>query len=176
VLRTRYEIDRDFCAILPLTGEMERELAEIDKLLSDEKVFQLIKADLSKRYPRTTQTRRRSTPIEVVLRMLALKHLRSLSYEQVIKRVSESLILRQFCRVYLHPIPNKSIVIRRSKFIQVETLKQLNQRLTQLAIREKLTKGRKIRTGGTVVATNIHDPRDNSLLADGVRVLSRLLQ
>jgi IS5 family transposase len=33
-----------------------------------------------------------------------------------------------------------------------------------------------MRTDGTVVATNIHFPSDNSLLVDGVRVLTRLLQ
>jgi IS5 family transposase len=38
-----------------------------------------------------------------------------------------------------------------------------------------LTKGKKIRTDGTVVATNIHFPSDNSLLADGVKVISRML-
>jgi IS5 family transposase len=33
-----------------------------------------------------------------------------------------------------------------------------------------------MRTDGTVVETNIHFPSDSSLLVDGVRVLTRLLQ
>jgi IS5 family transposase len=61
---------------------MDEDLAEIDKLLSDEKLFQLLKADLSQRYPQTTKTGRNSTPVEVILRILVLKHLRSLSYER----------------------------------------------------------------------------------------------
>jgi IS5 family transposase len=33
-----------------------------------------------------------------------------------------------------------------------------------------------MRTDGTVVATNIHFPSDNSFFVDGVRVLTRFLQ
>jgi IS5 family transposase len=49
---------------------------EIDNILADEQLFQLIESDLSKRYPNTTKTGRSSTPVEVIFRMLALKHLR----------------------------------------------------------------------------------------------------
>jgi IS5 family transposase len=38
-----------------------------------------------------------------------------------------------------------------------------------------VTRGRKLRCDGTVVATNIHYPTDSSLLNDGVRVLSRTI-
>jgi transposase, IS5 family len=39
----------------------------------------------------------------------------------------------------------------------------------------KVTRGRKLRTDGTVVETNIHHPTDDTLLVDGVRVISRLV-
>jgi IS5 family transposase len=84
-------------------------------------------------------------------------------------------VLRQFCRIYFNPLPNKSTLIRWSNQIHQETLSQFNQRLTQIAIQLQITQGKKIRTDGTVVATNIHFPSDNSLLVDGVRVISRLL-
>jgi IS5 family transposase len=77
VLRIRYNTDPDFCAILHFIGELDEELSEIDKLLSDDKLLELIKSDLSQRYPQTTQTGRNSTPVEVIVRMLVLKHLRS---------------------------------------------------------------------------------------------------
>jgi transposase, IS5 family len=38
-----------------------------------------------------------------------------------------------------------------------------------------VTRGRKLRTDGTVVETNIHHPTDDALLADGVRIISRLV-
>lgn len=91
---------------------MDEQLAVIDHLLCDEKLLESIEADLSRRYPHTTKTGRKSTPVEVILRMLALKHLRCLSYEKTIKNVKESLILRQFCRIYFNPLPNKSTLIR----------------------------------------------------------------
>lgn len=77
MLRIRYDTDPDFGAILRFIGELDEDLAEIDKLLSDEKLLELIEADLSQRYPQTTQTGRNSTPVEVIVRMLVLKHLRS---------------------------------------------------------------------------------------------------
>ncbi len=77
MLRIRYDTDPDFGAILRFIGELDEDLAEIDKLLSDEKLLELIEADLSQRYPQTTQTGRNSTPVEVIVRMLVLKHLGS---------------------------------------------------------------------------------------------------
>lgn len=175
MLRKKYDIDREFSIILQLSGEMDEQTVLIDQLLGDDKLFELIEADLSKRYPLSTQTGRQSTPVEVILRMLALKHLRCLSYEKTLKNVRESLILRQFCRIYFNPLPSKSTLIRWSNQISQQTLEKFNQRLTQIATQLKITKGRKMRTDGTVVATNIHFPSDNSLLGDGVRIISRLL-
>ena len=154
---------------------MDDSINIIDKLLSDEHLFKLIELDLSKRYQNTTKTGRKSTPVEVILRMLALKHLRALSYEKTIATVKESLVLRKFCRIYFHSLPNKSTLIRWSNQICQQTLEQFNQRLTQIATDLHITKGKKIRTDGTVVCANIHFPSDNSLLVDGVKVISRLL-
>ena len=44
-----------------------------------------------------------------------------------------------------------------------------------LAFEHKVTRGRKLRTDGTVVETNISHRRDSALLNDGVRVLGRLV-
>jgi IS5 family transposase len=89
--------------------------------------------------------------------------------------VRDSLVLRQFCRVYLNPVPDDTTLIRWAALIQPETLEQFNRRLTQLASQLKVTRGRKLRTDGTLVETNIHAPSDSSLLADSVRVLGRTL-
>jgi IS5 family transposase len=84
-------------------------------------------------------------------------------------------VLRQFCRVYLQDVPDDTTLIRWAGLIQPETLEQFNSRLTELAFQLKVTRGRKLRTDGTVVETNIHPPSDSSLLADSVRVLGRTL-
>jgi len=175
MLQDRYETDKFFESILKLTNEMDPILAEIDRLLDDEELYQLIRNDLAKRFPQTEVTGRNSTPVEVILRMLAVKWLYSLSYEQTEYQVRDSLVLRQFCRVYLQDVPDDTTLIRWAGLIRPKTLERFNQRVTQLAAQLKVTRGRKLRTDGTVVETNIHPPSDSSLLADSVRVLGRTL-
>jgi IS5 family transposase len=55
-------------------------------------------------------------------------------------------------------------------------LAAFNERVSMLAKELKVTRGRKLRTDGTVVETNIAYPRDSKLLADGVRVLCRTIK
>jgi IS5 family transposase len=175
MLQDRYETDKFFDSILSLTNQMDPVLAQIDQLLEDEALYQLIRNDLAKRYPQTEQTGRNSTPVEVILRTLAVKRLYGLSYEKTEYQVRDSLVLRQFCRIYFNEVPDDTTLIRWASLIQPETLERFNQRLTQLATQLKVTKGRKLRTDGTVVETNIHHPSDSSLLTDSVRVLGRAL-
>lgn len=176
MLRDRYEIDKFFVEIQEFTSEMEPELAAIDKVLDDEVIYRMVKADLSQRYPKTKQTGRGSTPVEVILRMQVVKHLYNLSYEKTEKAVKDSLVLRRFCRVYFENVPDDTTLIRWANQIKPETLKRLHERVVTLATELKVTKGRKLRTDGTVVETNIHYPTDSNLLNDGVRVLSRHLK
>lgn len=91
---------------------MDPVLAQIDQLLDDEEIYQLIRNDLAKRFPQTDQTGRNSTPVEVVLRMMAVKRLYRLSFEQTEHQVRDSLVLRQFCRVYLNEVPVDTTLIR----------------------------------------------------------------
>jgi len=177
MLRNRYPVDPLFMAILELTNiTIAPELIEIDHILEDDEIFQRIKHDLSQRHPNTLLTGRNSTPVEVIIRELAVKHLYDWSYEDTFQFVSDSLVLRWFCRVYLHPVCSDKTLLRWANLIQPETLALFNEHLSTIACELKLTRGRKLRTDGTVVETNIHHPTDSSLLADGVRVLSRLVK
>lgn len=175
MLQDRYETDKFFDSILKLISQMDPILAQIDQLLDDEELYQMIRQDLAKRYPQTELTGRNSTPVEVVLRMLAVRRLYGLSYERTEYQVRDSLVLRQFCRVYFNEVPDDTTLIRWAQLIQPETLERFNHRLTQLATQLKVTKGRKLRIDGTVVESNIHYPSDSSLLADSVRMLGRTL-
>jgi IS5 family transposase len=83
--------------------------------------------------------------------------------------------LRQFCRLYLESAPDDTTLIRWANLIGAQTLAALNDRAVELARSLKVTRGRKLRTDGTVVETNIHYPTDDTLIADGVRVISRLV-
>jgi IS5 family transposase len=135
----------------------------------------MVKADLARRRPQTLSRGRHSTPVAVVLRMLVVKHLYKWSYEKTEQFVGDSITLRQFCRVYLESVPDDTVLIKWANLIQPETLQQLLAHIVGVAQRLQVTRGRKLRTDGTVVESNIHHPTDSSLLADGVRVLSRAL-
>ena len=173
MLREHYPVDKYFEEILEYIPDLSPELEKINSYLEDEKLYRLIQRDLAQRRPKTTQTGRNSTPVEVILRMLVVKRLYGTSYEETERQVSDSLRLRQFCRVYLNAVPDDTTLIRWANLIQPKTLEKFNERITQLAIERKVTRGRKMRTDGTVVESNIHPPSDGRLLADSVRVLAR---
>jgi len=167
----------DLFALVPaLQLRFEPELAELDRLLEDDELFQHIKADLSRRRPHTTETGRPSTPVEVILRLLVVQHLYDWSYAQTEHFVGDSLVLRQFCRLGLEPMPHHTTLMRWSNLLQPVTMHRLLDRVTELARSLKVTRGRKLRIDSTVVATAIHYPTDSTLLFDGVRVLGRLIR
>ncbi|TME96153.1 MAG: ISNCY family transposase [Chloroflexi bacterium] len=167
----------DLFALVPaLELRFEPELAELDRLLEDDVIFQQVKADLSRRRPHTMETGRPSTPVEVILRLLVIQHLYKWSYAQTEHFVGDSLVLRQFCRVGLDRVPHHTTLMRWANVWQPETMHRLLDRVTELARSLKVTRGRKLRIDGTVVATAIHYPTDSTLLADGVRVLGRTVQ
>ncbi len=176
MLRDRSETVDLFMLVPALELRFEPELAELDRLLEDDQIFQQVKADLSRRRPRTTETGRPSTPVEVILRLLVIQHLYDWSYAQTEHFVGDSLVLRQFCRVGLDPVPHHTTLMRWANLLQPETMHRLLDRVTELARSLKVTRGRKLRIDSTVVASAIHYPTDSTLLFDGVRVLSRLVQ
>jgi IS5 family transposase len=175
MLIDKYEADNIFAKVPGLTLKMRPELAIIDQVLDDDELFTMIRNDLAQRRPKTKTAGRHSTPVEVLLRMLAVRHLFAWSYEVTEQEVSDSLVLRQFCRVYFRSVPDHTTLCKWARLIQPETLAAFNSRLMELAVAGKLTRGRKLRMDGMVVETNIHHPTDSSLLADGVRVLGRTL-
>jgi IS5 family transposase len=73
-------------------------------------------------------------------------------------------------------VPHHTTLLRWANLLQPETMHALLDRVTELARSLKVTRGRKLRIDSTVVAAAIHYPTDSTLLADGVRVLSRLMQ
>ncbi len=173
MLVEQYRTDKRFEELLGYLPALSPELKKIDGYLEDEKLYRMIRADLSQRYPKTKETGRHSTPVEVVLRMLVVKRLYGYSYEETERNVRDSLSLRAFCRVYFNEVPDDTTLIRWANVIQPKTLEKFNERVVQLAVERKVTRGRKLRTDGTVVESHIRPPSDNRLLADGVRVLAR---
>src|SRR4051812_37975837 len=176
MLRNRYN-RTDLFALVPQLGlRLEPQLEQLDRLLDDDGVFEAVRAAMARRSPRSRSRGRPSTPVEVILRMLVVMRLYGWSYEQCEYFVHDSLVLRQFCRVYLQRVPDDTTLIRWANTIGPETLQALNDRVVHLARSLKVTRGRKLRVDTTAVETNIHFPTDSGLVGDGVRVVSRLLR
>src|SRR4051794_22906165 len=176
MLRDRYA-PQDLFALVPSAGlRLDPVLAHLDRLLDDDDLYQRVRADLATRRPQTATRGRHSTPVEVILRLLVVKRLYGWSDEETERFVADSLVLRQFCRVYLQPVPDDTTLLRWANLIDPETVAALNDRVVALAQEQRVTRGRKLRIDGTVVETNIRHPTDSKTLGDGVRVLSRLLR
>jgi IS5 family transposase len=176
MLRDRYEPTDLFALVPQLELQFEPQLAQLDRLLDDDDLFALVRDDLARRRPRTRSCGRPSTPVEVVLRMLIVMRLYGWSFERTEYFVNDSLVLRQFGRVYLESVPDDTTLIRWAQHVGPETLQRLNDRVVQLARAAKVTRGRKLRVDTTAVETEIHYPTDSGLIGDGVRVISRLLR
>jgi transposase, IS5 family len=176
MLRNRYEPMNLFELVAALGLELDPELAELDHLLEDDRLFQTVRADLIRRYPHTATRGRHSTPVEVILRMLVVKRLYRWSYAETEQFVGDSLVLRQFCRLYLERAPDDTTLLRWAKVIGPQTLGRVNERVVELARTLRVTRGRKLRVDSAVVETNIHHPTDSGLLGAGVRILGRLLR
>jgi IS5 family transposase len=99
MLRDRYA-PQDLFVLVPTAGlALDPVLAQLDRLLDDDDLYQCVRADLATRRLQTTTRGRHSTPVEVILRLLVIKRLYGWSYEETERFVSGSLVLRQFCRV-----------------------------------------------------------------------------
>jgi transposase, IS5 family len=171
-----YEREDVFAPVPKLAQEIDPILRKLDGLLDDDALYHRVRSDFGKRYRSTLVHGRHSTPVEVLLRMLILKHLYQWSYKETEGRVADSLVLRWFCRMAFHEVPDASTLWRWEQTLQPETVHTLNDRVVQLAAQAKATKGRKLRLDATCVQTNIHHPTDSGLMVDSVRVLSRLVQ
>src|SRR5215212_9152752 len=64
MLRDRYDPQNLFTQIPRLCLQFEPVLAQLDRLLEDDELFQQVKADLARRSPKTLTRGRPSTPVE----------------------------------------------------------------------------------------------------------------
>ncbi|MBU0490541.1 MAG: ISNCY family transposase [Chloroflexi bacterium] len=154
---------------------MDPILAALDKIMDDEQLVLLAWNDYVTRRPHCLHTGRPSTPVEVLLRLQAVRRLYGWAYRTVHTQVRGSLALRQFTRVYGHKVPNHATMNDWARALQPATTRLIHRRVVELAVAHQATTGQKLRTDGTVVETHIHYPTDSSLLADSVRVLGRML-
>jgi IS5 family transposase len=155
---------------------MEPWLREVDKVLEDEEIVEAVMATMRRRWRQSARRGRAGTPAEVVLRMLALKHLRDWSYDELEREVTGSLVYRRFCRIDAGKVPDAKTMVRLGQVVDGATLRCLLQRLVTVAATVGVTKGKKMRVDTTVVEAPIHHPTDSGLCEDVIRVLSRSMR
>lgn len=150
-------------------------LRRIDALLDDDGLVDRVEEALAQRHPQSRRRGRLGTPAAVVLRMLILKHLHDWSFDECEREVRGSLVYRAFCRIDGERVPDAKTLIRLAHLLDQPVLKDLLAQLVALGRARRVIHGRRLRVDTTVVETNIHYPTDATLLADGVRVLTRTL-
>lgn len=166
-----------FEVLLPDADKLwDSALRRVDEILEDEELVDLVTDALGRRRPESRRKGRPSTPAEVVLRMLVLKHLYDWSFDECEREVRGSLVYRAFCHIDCERVPDAKTLIRLSHSLDGDVLKKVLARLVDLARERKVVRGWKLRVDTTVVETNVHYPTDSSLLSDGVRVLTRTLK
>ena len=75
MLIDRYPAEDVFARVPELADQTDPVLVQLDRLLEDDLLFQRVRADLVRRYRLTAVHGRHSTPAEVILRLLVVKHL-----------------------------------------------------------------------------------------------------
>lgn len=151
-------------------------LDPLDELLNDPPLIHLASQALAKRRVRSADFGRPSIAPDRLLRCVILKHLKDWSFRQLERELRASLLYRRFTRFYEDPIPHFSSFSRTFGLFGKDRTAQVHARVVQIAREQSVASGQKLRTDTTAVETNIHYPTDSSLLADGIRVLTRGLK
>jgi IS5 family transposase len=163
-----------------ITGEVddlwEPWMRHADQALEDDALLALIQHELAKRCKKSKTRGRPATPVDVILRMMLLKHVRDWSYEVLSREVRANLVYREFTRIGGEKVPDDKTMGRLGRQLGPDLVEKLNGRMVEIARQNKIATGRKLRVDTTVVETNIHYPTDSSLLGDGVRVLTRIMK
>ena len=146
-----------------------------DRLLEDDELLAIVWEALGRRHPQSRQHGRPATPGEVVLRLLILKQVRNWSFAVLEREVRANALYRHFTRIGWEAVPDAKTLARIARALGPAVIAQLHERLIAMARRERVVVGRKLRIDTTVVETNVHYPTDSSLLADGLRVLTRTM-
>jgi transposase, IS5 family len=157
-------------------GLWEDWMRHVDEVLCDAQLLQMVYDVLARRWTHSLTRGRKGTPVEVVLRLLLLKHMRNWSYVVLEREVRANLVYRQFTRVGAGKVPDAKTLGKLGVALGPQIIEQLHQRVVAIAQEHKIVQGRRMRVDTTVVETNIHYPTDASLLGDGVRVLTRTMK
>ncbi len=154
--------------------QIGKELEQMSRILDDTPgLLQVVFDDLVK--TKRADTGRQGLTAEQVLRCAVLKQYRQLSYEELAFHLDDSSAFRRFARLDMGQYPRKSILQENIKAISEQSWEEIHRLLIDYAVKHKIEKGRKVRIDSTAIETDIHHPTDSTLLADGIRIITRWL-
>jgi IS5 family transposase len=155
-------------------NKIAKELLAISKVLdATPRVLDSVYQDLIRSARPTTG--REGMTAEQVLRCAILKQYRQLTYEELAFHLEDSDAFRVFSRLEMAQYPGKSILQENIKSLREETWEAIHREIIGYAQAAKIETGRKVRIDATAVETDIHHPTDSTLLADGIRIITRWL-
>lgn len=150
---------------------MSPELRAVDAYLDDDRFLAPFRARFRSKRGRYT------IPMETYLRLMYLKMRYQLGYESLVLEVTDSVSWRRFCRISLSGrVPDASTLIKLTNGPCQGVAQEVHDALVKKLAEQKLLRGRKVRVDTTVVAADIHYPTDVDLLADGIRVVTRIVK
>jgi IS5 family transposase len=151
-------------------------MRHVDTVLDDPLLLDAAYQALARRWTNSRTCGRRGTPVDVVVRLLVLKHVRNWSYAALEREVRSNLVYRQFTRIGAAKVPDAKTLGKLGIALGPAVIEQIHQRIVAIAQEQKVVRGRRMRVDTTVVETDIHYPTDAALLGDGVRVLTRAMK
>ena len=156
--------------------EHARELDVMSEVLdAHPKLLALVFRDLPRGKVRP-KTGRPAMSAEQVLRAAIIKQTHGFSYQELAFHLADSASFRRFCRIEpFADAPKKSALQLNIKRVTERTWEAIHQALVAHAMNDRVEDGKKVRFDCTVTETNIHEPSDEALLWDVVRVLTRLM-
>ena len=151
-----------------------RELKQISQILdANPRLMDLVFEDLVR--ASRPDTGRKGLTAEQALRCAVLKQYRQLSYEELAFHLEDSDAFRSFSCLEMGQYPCKSVLQENIKAIREETWEAIHGEILGYAKEEEIETGRVVRVDSTAVETDIHHPTDSTLLADGIRIVTRWL-
>jgi IS5 family transposase len=126
--------------------------------------------------PGVQETGRKGLTAESILRCALLKQHRQLSYQELSFCLLDSISCQAFARLPIGLLPKKSVLQESISRIREHTWEKINLMILDSAHQGKVEQGKMLRIDSTVTDALVHEPTDNSLLWDAVRVIVRLLK
>ena len=113
--------------------------------------------------------------VEQVVKAALVKSLFKCSYRKLEDLIVDSRAAGTFLGLQLGQSISRSTLQASISKLDAENWAELNRLLLTKGVELEIETGEALRSDSTVTETNIHHPTDSSLIVDGIRVLTRLL-